>query len=391
MTTPNPDFTTILTDAGLPIDEAGITAKLNETLTDAGSIYSNPALISPFKRLFTALITAPVLWLINALIISWMPQSFLLTATGIFLDALAWALGLIRKEAVKARINITFTRTDTSGALIIPAGTIIDSVAIDGRVYSLEVLTETTMADTVATLDVLCEATEAGSAWNLGDDLYSIVPAELPTITSVTNASESLIQPGTNEETDSEFRERCRNQFSAVNQWHIDAVYRSIISTFDGVISTNIYFDNDAPRGPGTCDAYILLETGNPSPEFLLTIQTEIMDEGNHGHGDDIELMAMPETLNNVTATAWLVAGLTVPEQTALMDDIRNFIRCAFRENSAYTCTRTQPLSRFSFSRLGKELHSQFAGLESIDWVTDDIISDLEIARIDTLTITQGA
>lgn len=385
-----PDFKELLNEAGLPTDEAGITAKFNEELTASGSIYSNPVNISPFKRLFTALIVTPVLWLINALIVSWMPQSFLLTASGVWLEVIAWAFGIERKQAIKTRGNITFVREDTSGDLVIPAGTMIPSVAINGRVYQLAVIDETTMPDGTGTINVLCEATEPGSAWNLAEGFYSIVPGSLPTITSVNNLANWLVQPGSDTETDADLRERVRNLFVAINQWHIDAVYRSIISAFDGVSASNIIFDNDAPRGPGTCNAYIFLETGNPSEEFLQTITDKIMVEGNHGHGDDVLALALPETEHDITATAWAVPGTSVDDALTLLANIRSFIRCAFRENGVYTCTKTRPMAKFSFSVLIKELHLQFPQLESIDFETTDIISGVAIPRIDTLTVEAG-
>ncbi len=72
-----------------------------------------------------------------------------------------------------------------------------------------------------------------------------------------------------------------------------------------------------------------------------------------------------------------------------LRADITLFVRAAFRESteSDYQPTLTFPQSRFSFSRLGEELHLQFAGIESLSFENTDIISELNIPRLQSLEV----
>ncbi|MNW12353.1 hypothetical protein D3C71_2100240 [compost metagenome] len=75
-----------------------------------------------------------------------------------------------------------------------------------------------------------------------------------------------------------------------------------------------------------------------------------------------------------------------------LFTDVEMFIRTAFRESTQadYQPTLTFPQSRFSFSRLGEELHQQFPELDSLHFDNLDIVSDLNIPRIQTLEVVPG-
>ena len=72
------------------------------------------------------------------------------------------------------------------------------------------------------------------------------------------------------------------------------------------------------------------------------------------------------------------------------MAGVENFIRCAFRENTDFNATRTEPVSRFSFSKLGNELHTQFDGLDSLSWHQVDITSEMNVPRLSSLTVENG-
>lgn len=123
---------------------------------------------------------------------------------------------------------------------------------------------------------------------------------------------------------------------------------------------------------------------------MLEDLNQYVMDKGYHGHGDDLLVLAMPGVDVNVGVTVYPHSYLLEEEVTTLLADVEQFIRCAFRENSDYTATRTEPFIRFSFSKLGQELHRQFAGIESLNWHQTDITSDNNVPRLSTLTIENG-
>ncbi|MDI3371006.1 baseplate J/gp47 family protein [Pseudomonas sp. V104_10] len=387
------DFKKALQDAGVPTTEAGLRAAWEKEVAAQGSKLSNTSAWSPFWRLITALVTKPVMWLIEFIVSTVLPNFFVKTATGAWLDMLAWAVNVTRKPSTKAQGLLLFTRSGVAGTMEIPAGVRVQSVAINGNVYVLITTAATQFIDGDSQVLVPVEASEAGSGYNLAPGYYSILPEPIPGVIQVVNADGWLTQPGADEEHDDDLRLRTRNQFSAVNQWHTDAVYRAMIASFPGVEPDGVYFEHDAPRGPGSANAFVLFEAGSPATSYLASINSHIRDQGNHGHGDDLLVMEMPATQHTVRVTVWLRAQVGAERQDQLLTDIELFIRAAFREStdSDFQPTLTYPQSRFSFSRLGEELHEEFTGIESLRFDNADIISQLNIPRLDGVQVVLGA
>ncbi|MQT93022.1 baseplate J/gp47 family protein [Pseudomonas helleri] len=378
------DFKKAMSDAGIPTTEAKLRAAWELEVAAQGSKLSNTSAWSPFWRVITALVTKPVMWLIDFLAGTVLPNFFVKTAIGAWLDMLAWAVNVTRKPATKAEGMLLFTRSALAGLLEIPAGTRVQSIAINGNVYELLTVAAASFEDGESQIRVLARAKQAGSGFNLAPGYFSILPEPVPGVVQVVNADGWLTHPGADIEPDDELRLRTRNQFSAVNQWHTDAVYRAMISAFPGVQPDGVYFEHNAPRGPGSANALVLFEADSPADTFLAEINNYIRDQGNHGHGDDLVVMEMPATLHTVRVTVWPKAEVGTERWPALKTDVELFIRAAFRESTAsdYQPTLTHPQSRFSFSRLGEELHKQFTGIESLHFDNADILSELTIPRL---------
>ena len=384
------DFKQALTDAGIPTTEAGLRKAWETEVAAQGSKLSNTSAYSPFWRLITALVTKPVLWLINFISDTVLPNFFVKTAGDTWLDMLAWAVNVERKGATKATGMMLFTRIAAGGTLELPAGIVVQSAAINGHIYQMVTTTPATFADGLLQLEIPVEAQEEGSGYNLAPGYYAILPVPLAGIAQVVNTDGWLIAPGADPEPDDQLRLRVRNQVSAVNQWHTDAVYRAMISAFPGVRPDGVYFLHGAPRGPGSANAYVLFEADVPAETYLEHINAHIRDQGNHGHGDDLVVMVMPETQHAIRLTLWPRALIGNEKRDSLRDDVALFVRAAFRESTAtdFQPTLTYPQSRFSFSRLGEELHQQFPGIESLHFDNADIVSELSIPRINSLVVT---
>jgi len=386
------DFKQALMDAGIPTTEAGLRQAWEREVTAQGSQLSNTSAYSPFWRVVTALVTKPVLWLLEFVSGTVLPNFFVKTATGAWLDMLAWAVNVERKPATRAIGTLLLTRGTPDGALEVPAGTRVQSAPINGTVYVLVTTAAASFADGEQQASVPVRALEAGSGYNLAPGYYAILPEPIPGIVQVVNADGWLTQPGADSEPDDQLRLRVRNQWSAVNQWHTDAVYRALIAAFPGVSPDGVYFEHGAPRGPGSANAYVLFEAGVPAETYLEQINTHIRERGNHGHGDDLLVMAMPETQHDISLTIWPRSTLTATQRDTLRDEVELFVRAAFRESTQrdYQPTLTYPQARFSFSRLGEELHQQFAGIESLDFANTDIVSELSIPRIQSLEVVNA-
>ncbi|PJD02453.1 hypothetical protein B9Q22_23475, partial [Enterobacter roggenkampii] len=233
------------------------------------------------------------------------------------------------------------------------------------------------------------KATGTGGAYNLAPGYFRILPVAVAGISHVATEEDWLTVPGADEESDDELRERCRNQFNLVGNYHTDAVYRSMIASVAGLSIDRIFFLHDAPRGPGTANAYLLLDSGVTSEPFIDAVNDYINTQGHHGHGDDMECFAMPETRHDLSVTVYVrsLSNLEPERQDTLKKGIENLIRCAFRENTDYDVKKTWPYSRFSFSQLGREIHKTFTDADSVEFSLKDITSDLDVPRLNSLTV----
>ncbi|MHA6163572.1 baseplate J/gp47 family protein [Pseudomonas sichuanensis] len=383
------DFRKVLADAGIPTTEAALHKAWEAEVAAQGSKLSNTSAYSPFWRVVTALVTKPVLWLLGFISDTVLPNFFVKTASGAWLDSLAWAVNVERKGATKAQGLLLFTRENSAGELLMRAGVVVQSAAINGHVYQLVTTEDALFPDGRLQQSVKVQAQQVGSGYNLAPGYYAILPEPVTGIVQVVNTDGWMSAPGADPEPDEQLRLRTRNQFSAVNQWHTDAVYRAMIAAFPGVRPDGVYFRHDAPRGPGSANAYVLFDADVPAESYLQQINAHVRDEGNHGHGDDLMVMVMPETRHDIALTVWPQANLTAQRREALQQGITQFIRAAFREStlSDYRPTLTLPQSRFSFSRLAEELHQTFADIQSLHFGNDGIVSQLSIARIGELKV----
>ncbi|URL05967.1 baseplate J/gp47 family protein [Avibacterium sp. 21-595] len=383
------EFKQILVDAGLPTEESEIRQEF-EQLTKQEGLITNTSRMSPFWRLISAVAIQPVKWLTEHLISEILPNLFVKTAKGKWLQIQAWAVGLDFKEATKAEGVITFYKQSELTPITIPQGTIIQTERINDVIFRLIVTADTVIPQGFISGKVPVIAEFAGSDYNLASGYYRILPEPLSGISHIVNEDEWLLMPGADKETDEELRQRYRTQFSSVGQHHIDSVYRGMIAKIAGLSVDRIYFKHDAPRGPGTANAYLLLDTGVTSQPFVDRVNQYVRDEGFHGHGDDLLCFAMPETQHRLTCKLYFSPSQNVSElkQNEIKVQVENMIRCAFRENNNYEVTKTYPHSRFSWSRLGEEIHEAQPLISSIIWGQQDIVSDLSIPRIQSLTVS---
>lgn len=388
---PNPDYKAILTDQGMPTTESQVQAEFDKVAADE-NLVTNTSNMSPFWRLIKAIVTAPVMWLINALVNTVMANLFLATASGAFVDLFAWAVNLSRKDASTAQGVIRFTKDSASAEITVPAGTVIQTERINGTVYKLITLADAVIPVGVTGALIAVNAESAGSGHNLAPGYFRILPVAVNGIASAVNEENWLLAPGADKELDDDLRDRVRNQFNLPGQYHIDAVYRGLIAGIAGLTTDRIFFLHDAPRGPGTANVYLLLDSGIASQPFIDTVNDYVMSQGNHGHGDDVLCLPLPEETHNLTVTLHFFdsSNLDDEQSDTLLANIRNLIGCAFRENSDYSVQKTWPHSRFSMSRLGEELHDHFAEIESLTFSQGDIISGLSVPRLGVLTLEKA-
>lgn len=385
---PTIDFEKVLSESGMPTTKAAITERFT-AIVKAEGLITNTSRMSPFWRLVTAIVTTPVLWIKDALITTVLANMFLATASGQMLRLLAWGVNLEAKPASVAQGVIRFIKEDAKQAVTVPAGTLIQTERINGVVYAVTVDADTTLAAGLADGLIAVTASQAGGAFNLAPGYYRILPVAVTGISQAVNQDDWLLTPGADEESDDELRERCRNQFNLVGNYHTDAVYRSMIASVVGLSVERIFFLHDAPRGPGTANAYLLLDSGVISQPFIDAVNDYINSQGHHGHGDDMQCMALPETPHSLAVTLFVTNpdNMTDEERAALVGNASNLIRSAFRENADYDVKKTWPYTRFSFSNLAREMHRAFEAVDSITFSLGDIVSELTVPRLVSLTV----
>lgn len=385
---PQVDFEDVVKASGMPTTEDEVRTRFDAVVADEGLI-TNTSRMSPFWRLITAIVTAPVMWLKDVLVAVVMPGMFVATATGQMLRLLAWAVNVTPKPASAAEGVIRFFKDDVKQSVTVKAGTVIQTERINGKVYAMSTVADVTIPSGTSSALLAVKATGTGGAYNLAPGYYRILPVAVDGISHVASEENWLTVPGAGEESDDELRERCRNQFNLVGNYHTDAVYRSMIAGVAGLSIDRIFFEHDAPRGPGTANAYLLLDSGVASDPFIEAVNDYINTEGHHGHGDDMQCFAMPETRHELVATVWVknLSNLDQDQQGNLKKGIENLIRCAFRENTDYDVKKTWPYARFSFSQLGREIHKTFPDTDSLEFSLKDITSELSVPRLNSLRV----
>ncbi|ELJ8791305.1 baseplate J/gp47 family protein [Vibrio cholerae] len=392
---PQADFVEILSESGVPVTEDAFEAALKADVTESGSLLSNDSQMSPFWRWVRAAVVTPAVWLIRTLLAGHvMPNIFVGTAERWALELKAWEYNVTPKGAVSTQGLITFTKANAADETSIQAGTIIQTPEIEGKVYKLTVIKTTVIKAGQESGKVLCEASEAGAAYNLPAGYFSILPQGVSGIVSVTNEANWITQLGADQESDEELALRLQNAFTSAGEWHIDDVYRAMIASVAGIRSDNIFFENTGHITPGSANAYILMEVGATPQHVLDQLNKHIMQDGHHGHGDVLTCLAIPETQHSISAQVVFVANLDDMQKINELLEVENRIRAAFRETAAYPeMTRAKPESRFSISQLAHEIHSKMENVESVlikvDGEPADIISLLTQPRLQTLTVTE--
>ncbi|EGR1278523.1 baseplate J/gp47 family protein [Vibrio cholerae] len=392
---PQADFVEILSESGVPVTEDAFEAALKADVTESGSLLSNDSQMSPFWRWVRAAVVTPAVWLIRTLLAGHvMPNIFVGTAERWALELKAWEYNVTPKGAVSTQGLITFTKANAADETSIEAGTIIQTPEIEGKVYKLTVIKTTVIKAGQASGKVMCEASEAGAAYNLPAGYFSILPQGVSGIVSVTNEANWITQLGADQESDEELALRLQNAFTSAGEWHIDDVYRAMIASVAGIRSDNIFFENTGHITPGSANAYILMEVGATPQHVLDQLNKHIMQDGHHGHGDVLTCLAIPETQHSISAQVVFVANLDDMQKINELLEVENRIRAAFRETAAYPeMTRAKPESRFSISQLAHEIHSKMENVESVlikvDGEQTDIISLLTQPRLQTLTVTE--
>lgn len=388
------EYEVLMQKANIPTTGEAIESRFKQVASDLGTDLNNDDKYSPFWSLLVALCVYPVQLLINFIYSAVLPNLFIKDAVDEWLDRRGWEYNAPRKEEQEAKGVIKFRRFSGSGTQTIPKGTVIQSNPVNTVVYKLVTLADAVFSNGDIEISVTCEALKAGEGYNLAAGFYTVLPESIPGIKSVFNESDWLTVNGADRESNDNYRLRLRDLYSRLNHYHVDEVYRSIITSFSGISPSNVFFDKNVPRGSGSADALILLDHGTVSQELLASINKHIMDDGNHGIGDDILVRAIDTVPIDLNIQIFVDPALSQIEKDALKLQFENYVKAAFRQVSGEEFIgppdKVEPFKRFSFSRLGFQAHKEFSGLLSVDFNSDDLLHDLNVSRLNVLALSMA-
>ncbi|GAA6761755.1 MULTISPECIES: baseplate J/gp47 family protein [Thermus] len=188
-----------------------------------------------------------------------LPQLFVTTATGEWLDEHARGLGLARKVVRPARLR---ARVEASGAGTFPPGAL---VGLDDLRYRVE-------GPFAPGAEVVLTSEGVGARYNLpeGTRLYPVT-----VVPGVEHLQVLAVEePGLDRETDEELRARCLLSWPALG---LGSTYHAYMSWAleDPEVRKVVVLD-DHPRGQGTVDVVIAPAQGLPSAELIARVQAVV-------------------------------------------------------------------------------------------------------------------
>lgn len=230
-------------------------------------------------------------------------QAFADTASGDWLTSRASEAGVIRKEATQARGFVT-----VKGQGELPIGSRFSTV--DGTMY---LTTEYRHVNGSASVPIVAEL--AGKDGNASERMVSMIPANIPGITSVTN--ERPITDGFDEESDEELRKRylihVRTPGTSGNKFH----YYEWAMSIPGVGMAKVL---PLHKGPGTVGVVIVnSEFKAASSQLVNDVQTYI--DSVRPVGATVTVMSATMKTVNISAKVSASDGFDKDRLTELLQD----------------------------------------------------------------------
>ncbi|MGL5721594.1 MAG: baseplate J/gp47 family protein [Brevinema sp.] len=300
------------------------------------------------------------------------PQRFIQTAGGEYLDLKAEELGLSRRTAIKTRGYVLMSRKSTSDNIRVPAGKIVSSKQdSQGNICRFVVLEEQILEEGTSTISVLVEAEAEGSAFNLSSDKIVEISTPISGIDSVRNTSGWIVTAGTDAETDESLRLRCLAMWRGLSGANKDA-YISWAKSVEGIENVKVF---PLSRGAGSVDV-VCTAVGNSIPSEDLLDEVLAVIEKKRPLGADIRVRAPFELVLNTS-----VEAVFLPNYEASKQIIEDVVDKYFRSLGIG--------ADFEPSALTSQI-MQVDGIKSVRISSPETtrISDLQIARLGTLTVT---
>ncbi len=201
-----------------------------------------------------------------------LPNRFIKTATGTWLDLKAEEISLYRYAASKTVGWVHFYREDSDKDVSIPKGKILASK--QGLRYVI--MEDCVMPSGATSLSVLVEAEDVGSQYNVASNQITEFITPISGVDSVINDNNPwTVELGTDEESDESLRSRCLSSWAGINGSNVDA-YIHWVKSIEGIGDVYIM---PTYRGVGTVDIYCIgIDNITPSVDLLMKVR-DYVDE----------------------------------------------------------------------------------------------------------------
>jgi uncharacterized phage protein gp47/JayE len=212
---------------------------------------------------------------VHDLALAVVPQGFLAWATGDWLIAKAADTATTPQEPRKARWTLVVSRAGTTGNVVIPAGSRYRTrTTALGDVLVYDQLEDVILLDGESATEVLVEALEVGTAYNVAPGAICEFVTVIPGVEAVTNPADGLVIEGLDDEDPESLRNRAQLQWPSLSRGAVREAYEAWAREVPGVVDVQV--DDEHPRGDGSVDVTIVGQAGAPTPDLLDEVDAHI-------------------------------------------------------------------------------------------------------------------
>lgn len=227
---------------------------------------------------------------------------FIKHSSDTWLDLKSEEFSKSRKQATKTQGYVTVSRTltDDSEAVKVPKGTVFKTKKdINGDELRYFTLDDAVLQQTAASLDILVEAENSGTDYNVpqGQITKSLVYFE--GIDDITNKNDWITKEGSDIEDDESLRERNLNSWAELSARPIALKYKNICEAVEGVLYVRV--DQSHPRGQGTVDIIVTGTAGEATEALLQAVR--VAADTIKGEYDNILVKSSTTVTQNVDIT----------------------------------------------------------------------------------------
>jgi len=199
-------------------------------------------------------------------------NSFVRHAEEDWLEIKAADYGKRRKEAAKTQGYVTIYRDDFKNALQVTRGHMFKTLPdVNGKELKFYCLEETVIDAGEQAGEVLVEAEQAGTAYNIESGRIVSSMIHLEGVSRVANEEGWLYSEGSDMEGLEAFRERILESWSEVAELTTEEKLKSVANKVNGVLDVKV--DAQHPRGQGTTDIIITGTNGEATQELLRKVE----------------------------------------------------------------------------------------------------------------------